>query len=133
MSTRRNQPPVTTLATLALGLGLLIGCGQDVPPAVDVGDAGRQLDAVLKAWKAGQPHASLAAGHPPIVFTEPLWEGGTRLLSYQIGKVELHGRQGRCTAKLSLQGKDGKQYERDIGYQIDTVPRVVIVREGLGL
>ena len=117
---------------LALALALSGGCGQEVPPAVDVGEAGRQLDAALKAWQDEKPHESLAAASPPVVFTEPLWENGTKLITYEIGPVELHGRQGRCTAKLTLRGKDGKQYERKIGYQIDTVPRVVIVREGLG-
>jgi len=130
VSQTRQAPHLSHAAVI---LAFLAGCGQEVPPAVDVGDASRQLDSVLKAWKDGQPHTSLAAGNPPVIFTEPLWEGGTKLLSYDLGKVELNGRQGRCTAKLSLQGKDGKQYERSIGYQIDTVPRVVIVREGLGI
>jgi hypothetical protein len=121
---------------LSIGLvaALLAGCGgSDVPPAVDPDEAARQLRAALDAWKSGEPHDSLAAKTPPIVFTEPLWEGGTKLLTYELGPVELNGRQGRCTAKLVLQGKDGKQSERKIGYVIDTVPRVVIVRENLGM
>jgi hypothetical protein len=121
------------VATIACALALFAGCGQEVPKPIDLADAGRQLDAVLKAWKEDRPHASLATGDPAIIFTEPLWENGTRLLAYEVGAVELQGRQGRCTAKLTLRDKDGKQYERKIGYQIDTVPRVVIVREGLGL
>ncbi len=43
------------------------------------------------------------------------------------------GRQGRCTAKLVLRHKDGKQQERQIGYLIDTAPNIVIAREGLGI
>jgi hypothetical protein len=113
-------------------LAVATGCGQELPPAVDVGDAGKQLDYVLAAWKDGKPHDSLAAGQPPVIFTEPLWKDGTKLVAYEVGEVTLHGRQGRCTAKLKLVGKDGKEYERSIGYQIDTVPRVVIVREALG-
>lgn len=117
----------------ALGLAILAGCGgPEVPPAVDPAEAGRQLAVALDSWKAGEPHAGLAAKAPPVVFSEPLWEGGTRLLAYDLGPVELNGRQARCTAKLSLRNPDGKQYERSIGYQIDTTPRVVIVREGLG-
>jgi hypothetical protein len=116
-------------ACLAL---VVVGCSKELPPPVDTNDAGRQLEAVLNAWKDGKPHDSLAAGDPPVIFTEPLWQDGTKLVAFQIGEVTLHGRQGRCTAKLTLLGKDGKQYERSIGYQIDTVPRVVIVREGLG-
>jgi hypothetical protein len=119
---------------VGLALALLAGCGgSEVPPAVDTDEAARHLGAALEAWKNGEPHAGLVAKNPPVVFTEPLWDGGTRLLAYELGPVELNGRQGRCTAKLSLQGKDGKQYERSVGYVIDTVPRVVIVRENLGM
>ena len=90
---------------------LLAGCGgPDVPAPVDPAEAGRQLGAALESWKAGEPHAGLAARNPPVVFSEPLWEGGTRLLTYEVGPVELNGRQGRCTAKLTLRGPDGKQY-----------------------
>ena len=123
-------------ATAAVALTLLAaGCGTtaELPPTVDPADAGRELTAALDTWKKGEPHASLIARPVPVVFSEPLWEGGTRLLSYELGAVERHGRQARCTAKLALQEKSGKQYERKIGYQIDTTPRVVIAREGLGL
>ena len=114
-------------------IALTTGCGgPELLPPVDPADAGRQLGAVLKAWKDGEPFESLAKREPPIVFNEALWRDGTRLLEYELGEVELHGRQGRCTAKLTLRDKDGKQFERRIGYQIDTVPRVVIVREALG-
>ena len=127
---RRHSP----LAALALlGALLAAGCGKELPPAVDTGDAGRQLDAALAAWKDGKSHESLAAGEPPVIFNEPLWKEGAKLVAYELGEVTLHGRQGRCTAKLTLRGKDGRQYERKIGYQIDTVPRVVIVRENLGM
>lgn len=125
-------PRACRAAGLAVALGLLGGCGPDLPPPVDAGEAGRQLDSALRAWKDGRPHAALAAGDPPVVFNEPLWRDGTRLLSYELGEVRLHGRQARCTAKLTLQGGNGRPGERSIGYQIDTVPRVVIVREGLG-
>ena len=54
-------------------------------------------------------------------------------VSPKAGKVELFGRQGRCTVKLSLEDKGGKRTERSIGYLIDTTPQVVIAREGLGL
>lgn len=112
----------------------LAGCGgPEVPPSVDVEDAKKQLSAALDAWKAGEPFGALAAKSPPVVFSEPVWEAGTQLVSYELGPVELHGRQGRCTARLQLRDKDGRQYERRIGYQIDTIPRVVIVREGLGM
>src|SRR5689334_10300454 len=108
------------------------GCGPDLPPPVEPAEAGTALRAALDAWRAGEPYESLAAQDPPIVFTEPLWRDGARLVNYELGEVELHGRQGRCTARLTLETRGGKSAERRIGYQIDTTPRIVIVREGLG-
>lgn len=121
------------VAAGCLALALLAGCGPRPDPPVDPADAGQHLRAALDAWKAGRPHDSLAVQDPPVVFNEPLWrDGQTALLDYELGDVELHGRQGRCTARLKLRAPDGKTSERKIGYQIDTIPRVVIVREALG-
>jgi hypothetical protein len=111
---------------------LVAGCGKPPPPAVDPDEAGRQLKMALDAWKGQEPYGALESRSPPVVFNEPLWRGGTRLLDYELGPVELHGRQGRCTAKLTLEEIGGQRRERNIGYQIDTTPAVVIVREGLG-
>ena len=121
--------PVLMFAAVALA------CGCGGPPLadpVDPADAGHQLAAALDAWKAEEPPDRLAAKTPPVYFNEPLWKDGSRLLAYELGAVEMHGRQARCTVKLSLKGKDGKSSERKIGYQIDTTPQVVIAREGLG-
>ena len=121
--------PILTLAALAVAAG----CGSPpLDPTVNTTEAGRQLAVALDAWKAGEPHDALAGKTPPVIFSEPLWKDGARLLAYELGAVELQGRQARCTAKLSLRLKDGKASERKIGYQIDTAPLVVVVREGLG-
>ena len=108
------------------------GCEPKADPPVEPATAGTHLRAALEAWKAGQPHATLQAASPPIVFNEPLWRDGATLLDYEIGQIELHGRQGRCTVRLNLKDPGGKSQERRIGYLIDTTPQVVIVREGLG-
>jgi hypothetical protein len=115
-----------------LVVGLAAGCGPELPPPVDPGEAGTQLRTVLDAWKAGDAFDSLASRTPPVVFNEPLWRDGAKLVSYEVGEVQLHGRQGTCKVKLTVQDKDGKAVERRIGYLIDTTPAVVITREGLG-
>ena len=111
---------------------LTTGCNKAGDPPVDTAEAEEKLRAVFQAWKGMQPYESLAQRSPPMYFNEALWRDGNILLEFEVGEVELYGRQGRCTVRLFLQGKDGKQFERKIGYQIDTIPNIVIVREGLG-
>jgi hypothetical protein len=113
---------------------LALGCtgGKDPDPPVDTGDAGAALKTALDAWKGGEAYGSLQQHSPPIYFNEREWEAGKKLVDYQMGQVELMGRQGRCTVKLSLRDKEGKQADRSVGYLIDTTPQVVITREGLG-
>ena len=92
----------------AIGLivvALAAGCGPELPPPVDPADATAQLRTVLDAWKAGEPFDSLATRNPPVVFNEPLWRDGARLLSYELAEVQLHGRQGTCKVKLTIQDK----------------------------
>lgn len=108
------------------------GCSKTLDPPVDTEVALDQMKSVFRAWKAGESYESLAQRSPPVYFNEALWRDGTALLEFELGEVELFGRQGRCTVRLFLRGKDGKAYERTIGYQIDTTPNIVIVREGLG-
>jgi hypothetical protein len=110
---------------------ILAGCEQAAPP-VEHQEAASQLQSVLTAWKSSQSYESLMQRKPPVFFNEPLWRDGNVLLEFELGDVELFGRQARCTATLFLRDKDGKNFERKIGYQIDTKPQIVIVREGLG-
>jgi hypothetical protein len=119
-------------AAVLVAVALAAGCGPELPPPVDPADAGAHLRAVLDAWKAGEPFDSLERRNPPVVFNEPLWRDGAKLKSYELGEVQLHGRQGTCKVKVTVVDKDGKTVERRIGYQIDTTPAVVITREGLG-
>ena len=88
--------------------------------------------AAFVAWTQGEAHGALAQRQQPIYFNEPEWAAGTELVSSKVGKVELSGRQGRCKVQLTLKDKTGKVTEREIGYLIDTTPKVVITREALG-
>jgi hypothetical protein len=108
------------------------GCGRKLDPPVEPDKAGEVLRAALDAWKNGEPYGALEQRDPPIYFRESEWEAGKKLVSYQPGVVKLMGRQGVCKVKLALQDREGNTREREIGYQIDTTPRVVIVREMLG-
>jgi hypothetical protein len=113
-------------------LALVLGCGSKLDPPVDPDQAGAVLQTAFESWKQGDSYGDLAKRDPPIVFSEPEWAAGKKLVDFKLGKVELMGRQGRCTVKLTLKDKEGNTKDRQIGYQIDTIPRVVIVREALG-
>jgi len=113
-------------------LALLVGCGKNFDDPVNPDKASTVLETALAAWKQGEGYGALQQRDPPIYFNEPEWKAGKKLLSFKTGKVELMGRQARCSVKLSLQDKEGKTIERQISYQIDTTPRVVIARENLG-
>jgi hypothetical protein len=111
---------------------LLSGCGKPLDEPVDPAKATEALNTAFGAWKQGEKYGALAQRQPPVYFNEPEWEAGKKLLNYELGPVTLSGRQGRCSVKLTLQDGAGKVTERTIGYQIDTTPQTVIVREALG-
>ena len=124
----RGIPALIALA----GAVSIAGCSKELDPPVDKDQALEQLRLVLQTWKSNEPPDVLEKRSPKVVFHEPLWQQGNSLLEFEIGDIELFGRQGRCTVKLFLQDKDGKRFERKIGYQIDTTPFTTIVRESLG-
>ena len=112
---------------------LVAGCGKSLHDPVDPDKASAVLQTALEAWKQGEAFGHLQQRTPPIYFNEPEWRAGKKLVDFKAGQVELMGRQGRCLVKLSLLDREGKKTEREISYQIDTTPRVVIARKHLGL
>jgi hypothetical protein len=116
-----------------LALVLALGCGRGLPSPASADKGEEAIRTALEAWKQGETPEALQRRSPPLWVNEPEWTAGNRLLAYDLAdKVEPFGRQLRCTVKLALQDKGGKTYEKRIGYQIDTNPNLVIVREGLG-
>jgi hypothetical protein len=122
-----------TFAAFAVGLLALVGgCRKGIDDPVDPDQASVVLQSALDAWKQGESFGALEKRNPPIYFNEPEWKAGKKLVAFEVGKVDLLGRQGRCSVKLSLRDKDGNETERKTSYLIDTTPRVVITREALG-
>jgi hypothetical protein len=116
-----------------VSIALLAGCGKALDDPVKPDQARAALQNALEAWQQGEPYGALPERKPPVHFNEPEWRAGKKLVSFDIGKVELLGRQGRGSVKLVLRDAAGKDNERTISYLIDTTPQVVITREGLGL
>ena len=59
----------------------------------------------------------------------PITAAGKRLLDFKKEKGALSGRQVRCRVRITLQDRENKTVERDAVYLIDTIPRIVIVRD----
>jgi hypothetical protein len=121
------------LAVAVSSVAFVTGCGKKLDDPVDLDSAGAVLQTVFDAWKQGEDPGDLQKRNPPLYFNEPEWKAGTKLLDFKAGKVELMGRQGRCSVQLSLRDRQGKETKREISDLIDTTPRVAIVRENLGL
>jgi len=112
------------------GVIVLSGCGQTVAENVDPGQAERVLRTALDAWKDGKTNADLEAQQPSIIMNEADWTNGNRLLEYKMTDTgKLDGRQVRWVVQIKLQDKNGKVTDRKATYIIDTIPRVVIVRD----
>ena len=108
----------------------LAGCGKQVAENVDPEQARQALRTGLDAWKAGKGNAELGSLQPPIVMNEADWTNGGRLLDYKMDAAgSLDGRQVRWVVQIKLQDKAGKVSERKATYIIDTIPRIVIVRD----
>lgn len=118
------------LTILALATGTLCGCGSKLADNVDPGQAEQSLRTALDAWKGGKSSAELEAGQPSIIMNELDWSGGGKLLEYRMEPAGvLDGRQVRWVVQIKFQDKGGKLQDRKATYIIDTIPRIVIVRD----
>lgn len=111
----------------------LMGCGGGATAPVDPAQGEQAVRTAFECWKKGDTPESLHQRTPPMYLNEPEFAAGRRLLDFEIVEpLEPYGRQLRCAVKLSLEDtKTGAKTEKRIGYQVDTNPVVVIVREGL--
>ncbi len=117
------------LLIIAVVLCCLPGCRRSLAPDSDQGTADRALRTALDAWKSGKSQADLEKEQPSIIMNEDDWRVGKRLLDYTIGEGGLLGRQVRYRVRIKIQDKDEKAVERDAVYIVDTIPRIVIVRD----
>jgi hypothetical protein len=109
---------------------LIAGCSSSMAEKVDPEQARSALNTALDAWKGGKSNSDLAALEPSLLMNESDWSAGNRLLDYKMEENgRLHGRQVRWVVQIKLQDKSGKVRERKATYIIDTIPRIVIVRD----
>ncbi len=115
---------------LILGMIFLTGCGPEMAKNVDPQEAGQALKTALTAWKDGKTGAELESQNPSILMNESDWSSGNRLLEFKMNDTGvIDGRQVKWVVQIKMQPKNGKAVDRKATYIIDTLPRIVIVRD----
>jgi len=111
-------------------VSFLSGCGHSNAENVNPDQAGEALRTALNAWKEGKTRADLEGQLPSIIMNEGDWDSANRLLEFKMEDAgQLDGRQMRWVVQIKLQDKNGKVTDRKASYIIDTIPRIVIVRD----
>lgn len=127
-----SYPNPAGVFAIILCLGVF-GCGGSLEAPADPLKGEEAVRTAFGSWKRGAVPATLQSQRPPIYLNEPEWIAGNRLLDFEIVEpLEPYGRQLRCAVKIAVQNaKTGAKMQRRIGYQVETNPAFVIVREGL--
>jgi hypothetical protein len=111
-------------------VGLLAGCDRPVTERVNPDQAGDALRTALTAWKDGKTPEELEAQQPSIIMNEEAWRAGNSLLEFTLDPAgTMDGRQVRWVVQIKLRDKSGKETTRKATYTVDTIPRIVIVRD----
>jgi hypothetical protein len=115
---------------LVLTLPALVGC-RGKTGAVDASPekAREALRQGLDAWKSGKTAEAIKASDSIIVSDSDL-ENGAKLLSYDVqGDGASDGFDWQMRVKLTLQDAAGNKSEKNAVYNVNTSPKVVIVRK----
>src|SRR5262245_18140607 len=127
-----DLPTLPRRSAFLILLGVpLLGSGCGGPVAQKDLDLGKDsVTAALEAWKKGDKPDSLKQRSPAIEITDDDWTHGLRLIDYQVTKTYGdYDKTVRCAVKLTLQGRVGKQSQREVVYQVLTQPNIVIARD----
>jgi hypothetical protein len=121
------------LAVLACALwGLMAtGCKPGNPnEPVNAGKARETLKTALESWKKGDASTALQSASPPIYIIDPEWQGGAKLVDYQIiGDGEEKDAQLFAKVKLTVRGTNGKESTQEATFMISTAPNLTVSRK----
>jgi len=123
------------VASLISMAGLVLpGCSGTAAHAVDTSRARDALVNALDHWKQGDTPRSLATSSTPMTVQDFDWQGGARLLEYQVlGEGEAKDANLSIKVKLTLDGLQGKtkKSEKTVSYLVTTSPSVTVFRDML--
>jgi hypothetical protein len=130
---------VVAACLLVLATLFLPGCSNySSANPVDVPQARDALKIALDAWKKGETTKSLASSSTPMTVQDFEWDGGAKLIDYQLiddGKAE--DANLRVAVKLSMSDvpgtkkAQGKAVEKKASYVVGTSPRLTVFRDML--
>lgn len=116
-----------TWLVFALSACFACGCGRTGAKA-NLEQAQTALKTVLEAWQKGHTPESLLKCVPPIHARDEDWKQGCKLNTYEILSDEAQGHQRRCKVKLEMADDQGHSVVKDVFYEVDTSPAIVVVR-----
>ena len=98
----RRAAPIAALLLCTIG-----GCGGGGSPKLDESLGRTSLTSFLEAWKKGDRPEALKAQSPAIITGDVNWNGGARLVSYQIGEPVTND-GSNLHAPVELELEDGE-------------------------
>ena len=118
------------LILAAPALWALSGCGgNSAPDSPNQDEAKQTLERALTAWQKGETVDALAKASPSIKVSEPNWERGDKLTTFELtGPGQPKGGQQAFRVKLSLTGAKGKQTKETAEYRVITQPYETVTR-----
>jgi len=130
-----SNPTSPVIRRLFLRFGLwtltnltLVGCTQPVKLQGNAGDARQTLTKVCEAWKDGQTTKSFSQQTPSWVVADEDWDGGAKLIDFEIGEPIAFGGHWRVLAKLKLNSETRGEHSRNVAYAVTLQPAVSIIR-----
>jgi hypothetical protein len=109
---------------------VLSGCGAiPAAPAPDQDEAKQTLERALSAWQKGETVDVMARASPAIKVSEPKWERGDKLTTYELkGPGKPKGGQQAFHVTLTLKNAKGKQTKEMAEYRVVTRPYETVTR-----
>ena len=133
LKTRISVMRVGSVVVL-LFVGLVAGCGETggVNLKVDPDLAKRSLTSFLETWSRGEKLEALEKANPRIIGRDPLWESGSKLNEYKIGKETSDGANLHIQVELKV-APEGDASEatttQSVTYIVGTSPVITVFRD----
>ena len=108
----------------------IAGCQPGSPPApVNAGRAREVLTTALDSWKKGEPANALEKASPPIYVIDPEWQGGAKLIAYEVLSDEEKDAHLFAQVKLTVRGPNGKDATTTATFIVSTAPNLTVSRK----